>query len=89
MKALPIDLEEITLEEIKRAIKGMKNQRAAGEDNIAAVLVKATSDENLIAWLELYDCVGKTEKILLDWRNGTIVKIPKKGDLSDCNNWRA
>ena len=22
------------------------------------------------------------------WKNGVIVKIPKKGDLSDCGNWR-
>ena len=42
-EALPIDLEEITLEEINKAIKGMKNHKAAGEDNIAAELVKATS----------------------------------------------
>ena len=76
MKALPIDLEEITLEDIERAIKGMRHHKASGEDNIAVELVKATSDENLIAWLKLYSCVGKTQKILLDWRNGTIVKIP-------------
>ncbi|RUS68624.1 hypothetical protein EGW08_023614 [Elysia chlorotica] len=25
----------------------------------------------------------------LDWTEGTIVKIPKKGAHSDCNNWRA
>ena len=46
MEALPIDLREMTLEEVKKAIKGMKNDKAAGEDNIAAELVKA-SDENL------------------------------------------
>ncbi|KAI8496360.1 hypothetical protein Bbelb_256590 [Branchiostoma belcheri] len=23
-----------------------------------------------------------------DWQDGVIVKLPKKGDLSDCNNWR-
>ena len=85
-EALPIDLEEITLEEIKKAIKGMKNQKAAGEYNIAAELVKATSDETLIAWLKLYNCVWKTEKMPSDWRSGTIVKIAKKGDLSHCNN---
>ena len=66
----------------------MKNHKAAGEDNIAAELVKATSDESLVTWLKLYNCVRNTERIPSDWRNGTIVKIPKKGDLSDCNNWR-
>ena len=83
-----MDLEEITLEEIKKALKGMKNHTAAGEDNIAAELVKATSNETLIAWLKLYNCVWKTEKKPSDWRSRTIVKIPKKGDLSDCKNCR-
>jgi hypothetical protein len=23
-----------------------------------------------------------------DWRKGLLVKLPKKGDLSLCNNWR-
>ena len=23
-----------------------------------------------------------------DWKVGLIVKLPKKGDLTDCNNWR-
>lgn len=23
-----------------------------------------------------------------DWRKGIIIKLPKKGNLADCNNWR-
>ena len=88
IEALRIDLEEIVLEEVKKAIKGMKIHKAAGEDNIAAELARANSDENLISWLQLYNCVWKTEKIPSDWRSGTILNLPKKGDLSDCNNWK-
>ena len=40
MEALQIDLREITLEEVKKAIKGMKNHKAAGEDNVAANWLK-------------------------------------------------
>ena len=87
-EALPIDLDEITLEEIKKVIKGMKNHKAAGKDNIATELVYATSDENFISWLQLYNCVWKKEKMPSERRSGTIVKISKKGDLSDCNNWK-
>jgi len=28
------------------------------------------------------------EKIPEDWEEGLIIKIPKKGDLSNCNKWR-
>ena len=26
--------------------------------------------------------------MLKDWRKGLIAKIPKKGDIANCNNWR-
>ena len=32
--------------------------------------------------------VWQNEMIPNDWRRGIIVRIPKKGNLSDCSNWR-
>ena len=29
-----------------------------------------------------------SEEALLSWKTGLIVKLPKKGDLINCNNWR-
>jgi hypothetical protein len=29
-----------------------------------------------------------SEKAPKDWNTGVIVKLPKKGDLANCNNWR-
>jgi len=31
---------------------------------------------------------GEHDFILKDWRKGLIFKLPKKGDLSNCGNWR-
>ena len=28
------------------------------------------------------------EEVPADWTKGVIIRIPKKGALSDCNNWR-
>jgi len=28
------------------------------------------------------------EQIPEDWQRGLIVKLPKKGDLTECNTWR-
>jgi hypothetical protein len=30
----------------------------------------------------------KEEKIPEEWKEGLIIKILKKGDISNCNNWR-
>jgi hypothetical protein len=32
--------------------------------------------------------IWNEEQIPDDWRKGLLVKLPKKGDLSLCNNWR-
>src|SRR5579871_5851057 len=32
--------------------------------------------------------IWREEKPPQQWKDGIIVKLPKKGDLSDCNNWR-
>ena len=36
----------------------------------------------------LLEKIWKEEKISENWEEGLIIKIPKKGDLSNCNNWR-
>ena len=39
----------------------------------------------------LYDLIGKiwdTDEIPIGWKEGYLVKIPKKGDLQECKNYR-
>ena len=36
----------------------------------------------------LFNRIWEEERAPLEWLKGNIVKIPKKGDLADCNNWR-
>ena len=38
--------------------------------------------------LPLFRDIWVKEQFPTDWKEGLIVKIPKKGDTSDCNNWR-
>ncbi|GFS10737.1 endonuclease-reverse transcriptase [Elysia marginata] len=66
-----------TRQEIMRAIKSLKNNKAPGPDGLNAELFKADPE---LAW--------KEKKIPEEWNEGVIIKIPKKGNLSDCNNWR-
>ena len=36
----------------------------------------------------LFNTIWDRRKIPDDWNKGVIIKIPKKGALSDCNSWR-
>jgi len=57
-------------------------------DELPAEFLKA--DSSLISqWLEpLFESIWEKEQLPLDWRRGLIVKLPKKGNLRDPNNWR-
>ena len=75
-------------EEITKAIKSMKPGKAAGIDGIQAELLKAdmgTATEELHS---LFIDIWEENKIPADWSKGLIVKLSKKGDLGNCDNWR-
>jgi len=38
--------------------------------------------------LDLIQHIWDTEEVPAEWQTGYIVKLPKKGDLSECKNWR-
>ena len=66
-----ISPDPITKAENRTALRKMKNGKAGGKDEITAELLKADTNT--------------TEKLLVNlWK--LIVKIPKKGDLTDCGN---
>lgn len=74
--------------EILQAIMECKSGKAAGKDNIPAELLKACPNEMAKALQPLFQDVWLQETFPDDWNTGTIVKIPKKGDLTRCDNWR-
>ena len=74
----------ITREEIKTAIKQMRNGKAAGRDNIATELLKADMEISATELEDLFEVIWNTETIPGDWTKGIIVKIPKKVDTAIC-----
>ena len=73
--------ECITRQEIKQALKNMKNGKAAGMDTITTELLKADIETTACVLEDLFRTVWETEEILEDWNCGLIVKLPKKGIL--------
>ncbi|KAG6939596.1 hypothetical protein G0U57_000750, partial [Chelydra serpentina] len=76
-----------TKEEIIQAIKSLKNGKTPGKDNLNAELFKVNPKLAASILAPLFTSVWEREKVPDEWTNGVIVKIPKKGILSDCNNW--
>ena len=85
---LKIEDGDITIEEVIRAIKKLKNGKSAGVDGIQAELLKNGGDEMVKKITTLCNQVWKLEQVPKDWKDGIIIPLPKKGDLKDCNNWR-
>ena len=83
-----IDTGPVSKAEIRRAIKSLKNGKAPGEDMITAELLKADLEFTTDRVKELIDTIWSLEKVPLKWKRGLIIKIPKKGNLRECKNWR-
>ena len=85
---LNIKTGRITRIEIKNAIKKLKNGKAAGCDNIPPEAIKAGEDTSEEVLLDLCNRIWSEEKMPEEWKRGLLIKLPKKGDLSYCKNWR-
>jgi len=75
---LDIDAEEITVEEVSRAIHRLKNNRASGLDDISAELLKHGNDVIATELTYLFNLMNKNEDDPDEWRHGIIVTLLKK-----------
>ena len=80
--------QPITCTEIEEAIKETKGNRAPGEDLVTADMLKADSAMSAKCLVELFNKVWTEEEVPDAWKRGIIIKLPKKGDLKECGNWR-
>ena len=85
---LPIRCDKPTKEEIKKAITLMKNGKAAGPDDIPAEALKVDLNTSVEMLYPLFERIWEEEDIPTDWKEGHLIKLPKKGDLGNCNNYR-
>ena len=76
------------MEEVKAAIKAMKSGKAGGAVGVTAEILKAEDMETPCFLTDVFKEIWDSEQIPEAWKTGLIVKLPKKGDLGECNNWR-
>ena len=82
------NMEPITAEEVTKAIQAPKNSKAPGFDQIPPELLKCNCNGMIQKLVHLFNLCWTQEQVPEEWRKGLIVKLPKKGNISDCNNWR-
>ena len=85
---LPISCDKPSKAEIRKAIKTLRNGKAAGPDSIPAEAIKADVETATNILHDLFSKIWDKEELPADWKEGIVVKLPKKGDLADCSNYR-
>ena len=83
---LDICIDPPTMEEVKAVIKVMKSGKAGGADGVTAEMLKVEETETPGLLTCIFREIWESETIPEAWKTGLFVKLPKKGDLGDCNN---
>ncbi|KAL9975236.1 hypothetical protein ACROYT_G012370 [Oculina patagonica] len=69
------------------ALKGTKPGKAPEVDEVGPELLKVDMEDTAHRLTRCYNRLCETERWPEMWKKGLVVKIFKKGDLRDCNNW--
>ena len=85
---LDINVEAPSMEEIIRSLKRLRNGKAPSIDNIQAEVLKMDIGTTASALHHVFTKIRNEEVIPVDWQRCVIVKLPKKGNLEVCDNWR-
>ena len=83
-----IEAADISIAEIKRAIHRLKNGKSPGIDAISAEMLKCSENDAVKQLHSLFNSIWKDQCVPEDWKKSLIVKVPKKGDLTECDNYR-
>ena len=75
---LNVNVDVITEEETASAISKLKNNKAAGLDEITAELMKAGGQTIISTLATLLNTCWTRKMVPDEWRKGIIVKLPKK-----------
>jgi hypothetical protein len=79
---------KITTDEIFKAVKKLKNNKATGLDSISNEMIKSGQNTLVPFLAKLFNLILVTEQYPLDWCTGKIIPLHKKGDKSDPSNYR-
>ena len=80
--------EWIGVEEVRCSIRRLKNRKAPGVCGITEEMLKA-SGEVVVQWPHnIIDLAWRSESVPADWQKALTVPIHKKGNRTQCKNYR-
>ena len=83
------EVEEITEEEVKTALKKMKKEKARGPDDIPVEVWLILGDVGIGFLTKLMNSLLKGERMPDEWRKSVLIPIYKdKVDSKECGNYR-
>jgi len=88
--AQDLDMESgpLTRDEIRMAIRQLNSGKAPGPDGIPCEALKADIETTVYMLYPLFEKIWEVEEVPLDWKEGYLIKLSKKGDLSNRTNYR-
>jgi len=81
-------VSEPSVSDVELAIYKLKSHKSPGIDQIWAELIKAGGRKICLEIHKFITSIWKQEKLSEEWKESIIVPIHKKGDKTDCNNYR-
>ena len=81
-------VEPPTLDEVKKALNELKNNKAAGKDEIPVELLKHGSEQLHQSIHHIIQKIWEDEELPTGWLDGLICPIYKKGHRLECANYR-
>ena len=65
----------------------LRSGKAARPDEIPSETIKADIETAVNMLYSLFSKIWEKEEVLAQWKEGIIIKLPKKGDIRDCSNY--
>nr|KAG5695304.1 hypothetical protein BaRGS_028239 [Batillaria attramentaria] len=83
-----ISADTIQKLEVRKEKKTALNTSRTGPDEIPAEAIKADTETAVNMLHSLFSKIWEKEEVPAQWKEGIVIKLPKKGDLRDCSNYR-
>ncbi len=82
-------IEDVTEEEVKRAVKGMKNGKAPGPSGVTADMFKSAGRTGVKELLRVFRRIVAEGESPVEWRDSLTLPLYKgKGDALECGKYR-